>query len=268
MPIPDVSSHSLAELTALHDRGVVVTGGGRGLGKAIAARLAEAGARVIVGDVDAALAKAAATELADRYDTDVVGVEMDVTDPSSVRDTADLAVRRWDRLDAWVNNAGIFPAALIAEMDDATWDKVFAVNARGVLAGTREASRVMSATGQGGVIVNICSTAGFQGSAPGLAAYVGSKHAVRGITRQSALELAPHGIRVLGVAPSYVPTEGNQLAAAGAPVQEDSVPLMMTSPVGRIGSPDDIARVVFFCVSDLSAFMTGSTLLADGGTTA
>lgn len=156
-----------------------MTGGGRGLGKAIAARLAEAGARVIVGDVDAAPAKAAATELADRYDTDVVGVEMDVTDSSSVRDTADLAVRRWDRLDAWVNNAGIFPAALIAEMDDSTWDQVFAVNARGVLAGTREASRVMSATGEGSVIVNICSTAGFQGTAPGLAAYVGSKHAVR-----------------------------------------------------------------------------------------
>lgn len=268
MPMPDVSARSIAELTNLNDRSVVVTGGGRGLGRAIAARLAEAGARVLIGDVDAGLAKAAATELGDRYSADVVGVEMDVTDSDSVRGSADFAVERWGRLDAWVNNAGVFPSVPIAEMDDATWDKVFAVNARGVLAGTREASRVMSAGGHGGVIVNICSTAGFRGSAPGLAAYVGSKHAVRGITRQSAMELAPHGIRVLGVAPSYVPTEGNQLAAAGVDIQEDSMPLMMTSPVGRIGTPDDIARVVFFCVTDLSMFMTGSTLLADGGTTA
>ncbi|WP_425826234.1 SDR family NAD(P)-dependent oxidoreductase [Streptomyces fractus] len=269
MPVPDASSHSLSDLMSLRERCVVVTGGGRGLGKAIAARLAEAGARVLVGDVDAGSAKAAATELADRYATEVLGVQMDVTDPDTVRDAADLAVRRWGRLDAWVNNAGVYPSVPIAEMDDATWDTVFAVNARGTLAGTREAARVMRAAGQGGVVVNICSTAGFRGSAPGLAAYAASKHAVRGLTRQSALELAPHGIRVLGVAPSYVPTEGNQLAAAAAPVvQEDSAPLMMTSPAGRIGTPDDIARVVYFCVSDLSTYMTGSTLLADGGTTA
>ncbi|MGW3570895.1 SDR family NAD(P)-dependent oxidoreductase [Streptomyces sp. NPDC000941] len=268
MPVPDVSSHALSDLTSLQERRIVVTGGGRGLGKAIVARLAEAGAHVLVGDADASSAKAAAAELAHAHKADVVGVEMDVADSDSVRGVADLAAKRWGGLDAWVNNAGIYPSVPIAQMDDATWDKVFAVNARGALAGTREAARIMSASGRGGVIVNVASTAAFRGSAPGLAAYVGSKHAVRGLTRQSALELAPHGIRVLGVAPSYVPTEGNQLAAAGAPVQEDSVPLMMTSPVGRIGTPDDIARVVFFCVSDLSAFMTGSTLLADGGTTA
>ncbi|MES4908991.1 MULTISPECIES: SDR family oxidoreductase [unclassified Streptomyces] len=271
MPMPDVSARPLAGLTSLRERRIVVTGGGRGLGKAIAARLAEAGARVLIGDIDAELATAAAAELADGYGTDVLGVEMDVTDSDDMRTAADAAVRRWSGLDAWVNNAGVFPNVPIADMDDMTWDHVFAVNTRGTLAGTREAARVMCDGGHGGVIVNICSTAGFRGSAPGLAAYVGSKHAVRGITRQSALELAPHGIRVLGVAPSYVPTEGNQLAAATPPApefREASTPLMMTSPVGRTGTPDDIARVVFFCVSDLSMFMTGSTLLADGGTTA
>ncbi|MFI5718984.1 SDR family NAD(P)-dependent oxidoreductase [Nocardia sp. NPDC051750] len=117
--------------------------------------------------------------------------------------------------------------------------------------------------------MNIISTAGFRGSAPGLAAYVGSKHAARGLTRELSLELAPLDIRVLGVAPSYIPTEGNMLAAAAAaaPAPDASTHLMLTSPIGRLGVPDDIARVVLFCASDLSAFMTGSTLLADGGST-
>lgn len=269
MPMPDVSSRPLTDLVSLHDRTAVVTGGGRGLGKAIAARLAEAGARVLIGDVDGTLAKSAAADLGDQYGVEAMGVEMDVTESASVRDAADLAAERWGRLDAWVNNAGVFPAIPVSQTDDESWDRVFAVNARGPLAGTREAARVMTAGGRGGVIVNICSTAGFRGSAPGLAAYVSSKHAVRGLTRQSALELAPHGIRVLGVAPSYVPTEGNQLAAAeaAAPADPDSVHLRATSPAGRIAAPDDIARVAFFCVSDLSMYMTGSTLLADGGST-
>jgi NAD(P)-dependent dehydrogenase (short-subunit alcohol dehydrogenase family) len=98
-------------------------------------------------------------------------------------------------LDAWINN-----------------------DARGTLAGTREAVRVMTAGGHGGVIVDICSTAGFEGTAPGMGAYMASKHAVRGLTQQSALELAPHGIRVLAVAPNHVPAEGNTLAAGDGPV--------------------------------------------------
>lgn len=271
MPIPDVSQHSISELVTLRDRTAVVTGGGRGLGKAIALRIAEAGARVLVGDIDGDLARKTAAELAEKHGADAAGVTMDVTDSASVRAAADLAVARWGRLDAWVNNAGVFPSVPVLELTDEAWDAVFAVNARGVLAGSREAARAMTAAGHGGVIVNVASTAAFRGSAPGLAAYVGSKHAVRGMTRQMALELAPLGVRVLGVAPSYVPTEGNQLAAqaAGIPAPDAaSAALMITAPVGRIGTPDDIARVVFFCVSDLSMFMTGSTLLADGGDTA
>jgi NAD(P)-dependent dehydrogenase (short-subunit alcohol dehydrogenase family) len=270
MPVPDVSDTPLAQLVSLRGRSAVVTGAARGLGRAVAARLAEAGARVLVTDVDGDAAARCARDLADGFQAEVVGAAMDVTDGASVRAVADDAVGRWGRLDAWVNNAGVFPAIPIAQITDEAWDRVFAVNTRGALNGTRESARVMS--DRGGVIVNVVSTAGFRGSAPGLAAYVGSKHAVRGLTRQSALELAPQGIRVLGVAPGYVPTEGNQLAAAAAladgPVSDESTPLMRMAPAGRIGTPDDIARVVLFCVSDLSAYMTGSTLLVDGGDTA
>jgi NAD(P)-dependent dehydrogenase (short-subunit alcohol dehydrogenase family) len=265
MSTADVASRTLAELVSLQGRRAVVTGGGRGLGKAIARRLAEAGADVLIGDVDEALAGSAAEELGGR----AIGVAMDVTDPASVAAAADRAIAELGGLEIWVNNAGIFPNVALLDLSEQTWDRVFAVNARGTFVGAREAARRMAAGGAGGVIVNIVSTAGFRGSAPGLAAYVASKHAVRGLTREMALELAPLGIRVLGVAPSYVPTEGNLMAAAAAlPAGAPPTELMFNSPVGRPGVPDDIARVVLFCASDLSTFMTGSTLLADGGTTA
>lgn len=270
MSIPDVSSKPLAALVSLHGRRAVVTGGGRGLGKAIASRLAESGADLLIGDIDRDLAVTAARQLAERHGVKALGVAMDVTDGGSVAAAADRAVADLGGLDIWVNNAGIFPAVSVLEMSEETWDQVFSVNARGVFLGAREAARRIAAAGTGGVIVNIVSTAGFRGSAPGLAAYVGSKHATRGVTRELALELAPLGIRVLGVAPSYVPTEGNTAASAAAVdgPEPSSTHLMFTSPVGRVGVPDDIARVVLFCASDLSAFMTGSTLLADGGSTA
>jgi NAD(P)-dependent dehydrogenase (short-subunit alcohol dehydrogenase family) len=125
----------------------------------------------------------------------------------------------------------------------------------------------MAAGGQGGVIVNIVSTAGFKGVAPGLAAYVASKHGVRGLTKQLALELAPQGIRVLGVAPTFCVTEGNLEAMAANPNKDvgADIPAVLGSRLGRVGVPDDIARVALFCASDLSIFMTGSTLLADAG---
>ncbi|GAA2212583.1 SDR family NAD(P)-dependent oxidoreductase [Nonomuraea monospora] len=270
MSTADVSGKSLAELVSLKGRRAVVTGGGRGLGKAIAARLAEAGADLLIGDLDEGLAVAAAKEIAASHGVRAIGAAMDVTDAAAVSAAADRAVAELGGLEVWVNNAGIFPAVPLLEMTEQTWDQVFAVNARGVFVGAREAARRMSAGGAGGVIVNIVSTAGFRGSAPGLAAYVGSKHAARGLTRELALELAPMGIRVLGVAPSFVPTEGNLAMAAAAGVNLADLPtdLMLNSPIGRVGTPDDIARVALFCASDLSAFMTGSTLLADGGDTA
>ncbi|MFD6169736.1 SDR family NAD(P)-dependent oxidoreductase [Streptomyces coeruleorubidus] len=266
--VPDVSSRSLAELISLSGRRAVVTGAGRGLGRAIARRLAEAGADVLVADIEPELAATAAEGLNALRPGCAVAAHVDVSDAGSVIAAADLAVRELGGLDIWVNNAGIFPSVRALEMSDTTWDEVFAVNTRGVFLGSREAARRMREGGGGGVIVNVVSTAGFRGTAPGLAAYVGSKHAARGVTRQLALEFAPFGIRVLGVAPTYVPTEGNMAAATGDPAAAgDIVSVMQPSRLGRLGVPDDIARVVLFCASDLSAFMTGSTLLADAGET-
>lgn len=270
IPIADVSDRSLAQLVSLAGRVAVVTGGGRGLGKAIARRLCEAGADVVIGDIEEELARSAAEDLGAAYPSvRVLGTRMDVADSASVSAVADLAMNQLGGINIWVNNAGIFPSRPVTEMDDALWNKVFDVNVRGVFAGSREAAKRMK-PGTGSVIINIVSTAGFKGVAPGLAAYVGSKHAVRGITKQMALELAP-SIRVLGVAPTYCVTEGNILAAAEHPLPEDlsqvDIQAMLTSKLGRVGVPDDIARAVLFCASDLSLFMTGSTLLVDAGET-
>lgn len=270
MTIVDPSNRPIADLVSLTGRRAVITGGGRGLGRAIAQRLAEAGADVLIGDINGELAAAAAADLDGRYESRVRGTQMDVADPASVAAAASLAIDSFGGIDIWVNNAGIFPSVAVTEMTDTLWDQVLAVNTRGVFLGAREAARSMGTSGRGGVIINIVSTAGFKGVAPGLAAYVGSKHAVRGMTKQMALELAPQDIRVLGVAPTYCVTEGNQLAAAQNPDLAQSgveISAMLTSKLGRVGVPDDVARVVLFCASDMAAFMTGSTLLVDAGET-
>nr|WP_315266267.1 SDR family oxidoreductase [Microbacterium lemovicicum] len=269
-PFADVSESPVRDLLSLTGRSALVTGGARGLGKAIALRLAEAGARVTIADIDERLAQDAAADVSTRLEARAIGVRMDVTDAASVHSAAAVAVKTFGGLDIWVNNAGVFPSMPVLETDDAAWDHVLAVNARGVFNGAREAARHM-VQGASGVIVNVVSTAGFQGTAPGLSAYVGSKHAVRGMTKQMALEFAPLGIRVLGVAPTFVPTEGNIAAAAAAMeavgVDPSTLPVMNQSLIGRLGTPDDIARVVLFCASDMSMIMTGSTLLADAGQT-
>lgn len=273
-PFPDVSSASLADLLSLSGRRAVVTGAAQGLGKAIACRLAEAGADLLIVDLNGAAATETAADIAGRYGVTAIGASADVSDTASVIAAADLAVAGLGGLDIWVNNAGLFPNAPVLDMTDEMWDRVFAVNARGTFLGSREAARRMTADGSGGVIINIISTAGFQVAFPGMAAYVGSKHAAAGLTKSLAVDLAPMGVRVLGVAPSYVPTEGN-IAALRAALQEagvedaDSIKpdVMFESRIGRLGVPDDIARVVLFAASDLSMIMTGSTLLADAGET-
>jgi NAD(P)-dependent dehydrogenase (short-subunit alcohol dehydrogenase family) len=266
MPIKDVSDVPLADLISLKGRGAVVTGGAQGLGKGIVRRLAEAGAGVIVGDLDLGLAERAAREFEDAYGAKVVAAKMDVSDSTSVSQIADLAIAEFGSLDIWVNNAGIYPNILLTEMTDEVWNRVMDINLRGTFAGAREAARRMIDAGNGGVIVNVASTAGFGGVAPGVAAYVASKHGVVGLTKQLAIELAPHNIRVLGVAPTFCDTEGNTAALSKLPERvRKEISATGTSRLGRIGTPDDIARAVLFCASDMAMFMTGSTLLADAG---
>ena len=260
MAIPDVSDRSLLDLFSLAGRGAVVTGAARGLGAQIVRRLVEAGAGVIAGDVDLAGVETLAAEgLGGR----VVPVALDVVDTPSLERAGDRAISEFGSLDIWINNAGIFPTTGPAiDADDEFIDRMLVVNARGTFAGAREAAKRMSG---GGVIINLASTAGFRAS-NGISAYVAAKHAVVGITKALALEFGPRNIRVLGVAPTVIDTPGVRHELE--PMKESGLDVMAKlglSPLGRIGVPDDVARVVLFCCSDLAMYMTGSVVAVDAG---
>jgi NAD(P)-dependent dehydrogenase (short-subunit alcohol dehydrogenase family) len=252
---PDVTDRDLAELLSLRGRRAVVTGGARGLGAAIARRLAEADATVLIGDLDATAAEALAGDLG------VHAAPLDVTDTDSVTAFADLAVDRLGGIDVWVNNAGVYPSAPLLDLSDDEWDRVVDVNLRGTFVASREAARRMIDGGRRGVIVNIASVAGLGGRGPGVPHYVATKHGVVGLTKQMAIELAPHGIRVVGVAPSQVLTPGVE-AAWAARGSEPQVPL---SPLGRPPVVDDVARMVVVCAGDLAVMVNGTTIPVDGG---
>lgn len=265
MPIADVSSKTLYELISLQGRRAVVTGAARGLGKAIAARLAEAGAAVLLADLDGEAADRAAAALRNGARAgqvvQIIAARADVADGDSIVELAATATKLLGGVDIWINNAGIFPTQPLLEMSDESWDRVLDVNLRGAFIGSREAARCMIAGGRGGVIVNVASVAGFRGVGPGISHYVASKHGVRGLTSQLAVELAPHAIRVLGVAPTIIKTEG----VLSAPAMQKDADRKLRTLLGRAGVPDDVARVVLFCVSDLALLMTGSTLIVDAG---
>lgn len=271
MPIKDVSGQSLQQLVSLDGRVAVVTGAARGIGQAIARRLAEAGATVLIGDLDEAGAAATAEAIARDFGRPARGLALDVMDENAIVALADRAVSEFGRLDIWVNNAGIFPGSPTVDLLADVWDKVQDVNLRGTFLGCREAARrMMAQTPKGGVIVNIASVSSYRGR-PGLAAYVSSKAGVVGLTKSLGVELGKHDIRVLAVAPTGIATPGileRKAQSSGAELAriealEKSVGDAL--PLGRLGVPDDIARAVLFCASDLSMLMTGSTIAVDAG---
>ena len=264
-PVPDHSLTPLADLVALGGRAAVVTGAARGIGAGIAARLAEAGAAVVVADVDGEAATTLAKQLAEDHGRRVLGAAVDVADEASVAALADLAADRLGRLDIWVNNAGIYPhTGPVVDADAAAFERVMAVNVSGMFLGAREAARRMPA---GGAVVNLASITGFAARA-GLTAYSTSKHAVVGLTRNLARDLAPRGIRVNAVAPGLIVTPGLLSGSAGETRSAAALAARPTAPLGRHGLPDDVARVVLFLVSDLAAFVSGATIVIDGGDTA
>jgi NAD(P)-dependent dehydrogenase (short-subunit alcohol dehydrogenase family) len=268
--VPDVSSKPIMELISLKGKKAVVTGGARGIGYAIVNRFAEAGADVVLADIDEPVATQSARALARDWEKRVVPASVDMTDGQSVQNLAEFAYNTLGAIDIWVNNAGIYPSKPLVQMSDTDWDRVLDINLRGTFIGAREAAKRMISAGKGGVILNLASTAGFRAAGPGVAHYVASKHGVRGLTRALAVELGPYGIRVLALAPTLISTPGidelRKQAAAAMPGMTDLLDQMATrEPLGRVGVPDDVARVALFCASDLAVLMTGSTIPVDAG---
>jgi NAD(P)-dependent dehydrogenase (short-subunit alcohol dehydrogenase family) len=263
------------QLVSLEGRVAVVTGAGQGIGRAVARRYAGAGARVVLADLNAAAAEAAATELAGDLDADVVGLGVDVSSEQSVGELAALARERHGRLDVWANFAAVYPMRH-EEFADALdfpleqWNRTLAVNLTGSFLCSRAAAREMVAAGNGGVIINTSTTiVDRYPSHRGMLAYAASKGGIEQLTTMLAAELGPRGIRVLAIKPTIVATEGftehRGVLAEVMGVEEPFGELEQMMPLRRFGVPDDIARVALFAASDLAGFMTGSVLPADGG---
>jgi 2-dehydro-3-deoxy-D-gluconate 5-dehydrogenase len=259
---------ALAELIRLDGRAAVVTGGAKGIGFGIAYRLAEAGAGVLVADFDAEGAEAAAAELAARgWRAEAIAV--DVSDEDQVIAMVQACRSGLGGLDVLVNNAGIFPTVPIAEMRPVDFDRVIAVNLRGLFLGTKHAAIAMREQGRGGRIINITSIDALHPSMTGLAHYDASKHGAWGFTKNAALEFAPDGIWVNAIAPGGVMTPGVQAMQAATPAGDTAVAaveaFLARIPMGRMGDPDDIGRVALFLASDLASYLTGSQIVVDGG---
>jgi NAD(P)-dependent dehydrogenase (short-subunit alcohol dehydrogenase family) len=267
VPIPDVSDQTIATLISLAGRTAVVTGGARNIGLAIVRRLSEAGARVVICDNDADEGVAAVEYLQSQGGV-AEFVLTDMTDGTSVARVADHVVTTYGGIDIWVNNAGMFPSRPALEMSDEDWDQMMDLNMRGTFLGAREAARRMVERGRPGVVVNIASCAGFRTGGINMSHYVASKFGVRGLTMALAAELGEHGIRVIAVAPTYIERREAariHVSDPNAGMEERPPTLSFPLPLGRAGVPDDIARVVLFCASDLALLMTGSTIPVDAG---
>jgi NAD(P)-dependent dehydrogenase (short-subunit alcohol dehydrogenase family) len=232
----------------------LVTGGSRGIGKAIAARFAEAGAKVMISSRKAeVLAESAAS-----IDGEVAWFAANAGDPKGAEACVEAVLRRFGRCDVLVNNAGTNPYyGPLVGISLAQADKTVQVNQRGVLVWTQEVWRQWMAD-QGGAIVNISSNGGIVG-ARGIGYYNVTKAAVIHLTRQLAAELSP-GVRVNAVAPGLVKTD-----MARALWEAEQNALAAATPLGRLGEPDDVARAVLFLASGASSWMTGHTLVIDGG---
>lgn len=267
---------ALADLISLRGRRAVVTGAARGIGFCTARRFAEAGAAVVIGDRNLDGAKQTADGLARAYKAKVHAAPLDVGSAASVEEFGDTAVRLLGGIDIWINNAGVFRGEPLIETTDEDWAAMYEVNLRGAFLGCRAAARRMLAGPErpGRVIVNIASVAGMRGRVS-LSAYGAAKAGVLGLTRSVAMELAKHGIRVLSVTPAMAETPGVEDMRAAARQKDPSgntvaameQAIRASFPMGRTAQADEVARVVFFCASDLAAFMTGSNVLVDGGLT-
>jgi len=259
----------IAQLFDLSGKGAVVTGGAKGIGQAISLRLAEAGASVLIADIE----EEAANETVERILTQGGKAVATVADARSDKDATKVTrkvVEDFGSLDILVNNAGIFPLVPVLNVSEELWDRVMEINLKGVFLYAKAAATCMAEAGRGGTIINLASIDALRPN--GMAShYNASKGGVLMLTKALALELAPHRIRVNAVSPGGIMTPGTDAAREGLVQSMGLKPEDLINgwvqrvPLGRMGEPDDVARVVLFLASEASDYMTGENILVDGG---
>ncbi|MFF0244521.1 SDR family NAD(P)-dependent oxidoreductase [Streptosporangium sandarakinum] len=246
------------------DRVVLVTGGGSGIGRAVALGFAREGATVAVaGRRREALERT--VELAETEGARAAAFTADLTDPADVAALVDGITGRFGGLDVAVNSAGTFTAAPVAETSEEEWTRVLTVNTTGVFLAMKHEIRAMRARG-GGAIVNIASNIGAHRRLPGLGAYAASKAAVSALTRTAALECVGEGIRVNAVSPG--PFDTPMSMRPGETEADRAARMKEQSPIGRVGSLEEITGTVLWLASDEAGYAVGLDLVLDGGATA
>jgi 2-deoxy-D-gluconate 3-dehydrogenase len=260
-------NQALSALFDLSGSTAIVTGGGQGIGRAIAENLGRAGAAVVVADADLEVAQATVQELSAAYGVAMLAVQTDVSSPSSVEHLVAETVTWKGGIDILVNNAGIYPAVPVLQMSADLFDRVIAVNLRGVFLCSQLVARQMIAQGHGGRIINVTSVDALHPSSVGLAHYDASKHGAWGFTKNLALELAPHGIWVNAIAPGGIATPGASHMEPGPGVDPEELisQFLAKIPMGRMGDADEIGTVALFLASPMASYMTGSQVVVDGG---
>lgn len=246
---------TLASLWSLRGRVALVTGSGRGLGLAIARRLAEAGAAVVINDLEETLAQNVADELT-RGGAAASAAAGDIASDADARSVVQQTLKAFGRVDILVNNAGIVPLQPFDQMSPLEWDRLMAVNVRGALSCTDLVAKRMIEQGNGGSIINVLSIGAVRPLQPDLIAYCASKAALHMSTQVLARSLAAHRVRVNGLIPTVMRTHST---AKIPDLQMPSVPL------GRLVEPDEVARGAVFLASDMAEFVTGIALPVDGG---
>ena len=238
----------------------VVTGAGRGMGKAIALALAAEGAAVVVAEVDAALGAAVVEEIRANGGR-ALAVTVDISDINQVQRLFAMTKEEFGGLDILVNNAGIGIPKPLVDYTEADWDRQLGVNLKGMFFATQEAAKLMLPRRKG-KIVNFASTAGFVSSSTPETAYDISKGGVRQLTTSVAAELAPHHINVNAVAPGTIATD---LTMRVLDTEEKMARASAKIPMGRLGTPEDMVGPVLFLCSSEADYVTGHTLVVDGG---
>jgi len=243
----------------LHGKVAIVTGGSSGIGKAIVKTYLDHGAKVAIVDVDEEGLQETGKELA-KLEEKVLLVKGDVTKVEDVRKVVDETVKKWNKIDILVNNAGVGTISSLIEMTEEEWDYVLDINLKGMFLFTREVAKVMIEQKEG-CVINL-SSINEEVPLAGEIHYCVSKGGVKMLTRAVALELAPYNIRVNAIAPGMTETA---LTEEILVIPELKGAVLHQIPLGRIGRPEDIAKVAVFLASDYASWVTGSTICADGG---